>query len=264
MRAMSRLIAFVGMGLLLSLPVLAADDKDKKADAKKDPANKTEVDKDAPAKKAEPAKKDEAPRKGIGKKPLGKDADKETNSEKMVKAGVVTGKIMGVVESKKSVRIQVTFQVPKLNPGQLQAIQNAQVQMAQANSPQALLNARNALAQAQAGLYSMQSVQKDYELQAAEDIKVRAANPPAQFDDKGRIKRYTAKELKELKGTDKLPGYPAEFSDLRQDQIVQVTLIKKKGAPRTPIKKGKDVDPDLLNDFLPQMSMIVIVGEPKN
>jgi hypothetical protein len=267
MRAMLRLIAFVLMGFLLSLPVLGADDK--KDEAKKDEAKKTEVDKDAPAKKTEvdkdaPAKKDEMPKKGTGKKPAGKDADKEANTEKMVKAGVVTGKIMGVVESKKSIRIQVTFQVPKLNAGQLQAVQRAQVQMAQANSPQAMINARNALAQAQANLYSMQSVQKDYELQAVDDIKVRAANPPAQFDDKGRIKRYTAKELKELKGNDKLPGYPAEFSDLKQDQIVQVTLIRKKGAPRTPIKKGKDVDPDLLNDFLPQMSMIVIVSEPKN
>jgi hypothetical protein len=252
---MSRLFAFVLMGFLLSLPVLGAEDE--KADAKKDEVKKAEVDKDAPPKKVE------VPGKGIGKKPGGKDADKDANTEKTVKAGVVTGKIMGVVEEKKTIRIQVTFRVPKLNAGQVQALQNAQVQLAQAKNVQDVINARNAIAQAQANLYTFESVQKDYELQAADDIKVRAANPPAQFDDKGRIKRYTQKELKELKGNDKLPGYPAEFSDLRQEQIVQVTLVRKKGAPRTPVKRGKDVDPDLLNDFLPQMSLIVIVAEPK-
>src|SRR5690242_12784269 len=108
MRAMSHLCAFVLMGFLLSLPVLGAEDKDKKADAKKDEVKKAEVDKDAPPKKVEvkkaevdkdaPPKKVEVPAKGIGKKPLGKDADKDANTEKTVKAGVVTGKIMGVVE----------------------------------------------------------------------------------------------------------------------------------------------------------------------
>ena len=241
------------MGFLLSLPALSAEDKDKKADPKKDDANKTDV------------KKDEAPKKGDGKKSAAKNADKDkdTNTEKMVKAGVVTGKVMAVIEDKKSIRIQVTLQVPKLNPGALQNIQRAQIQLAQANSPQAMINARNALAQAQAGLYTIENVQKDYELQATDDVKVRMRNPPAQFDDKGRIKRYTQKELKELKGNDKQPGFPAEFSDLKQDQIVKVSLIRKKGAPRAPVKKGKDVDPDLLNDFLPQMSSIIILAEPK-
>ncbi|HEY7422878.1 MAG TPA: hypothetical protein VH682_01335 [Gemmataceae bacterium] len=253
MRVVSRIAAFVLTGFLLSLPALSAEDKDKKADPKKDDANKTDV------------KKDETPKKGAAKKSAVKaaDKDKDANTEKTVKAGVVAGKVMAVIESKKSIRIQVTFQVPKLNPGALQNIQNAQIQLAQATSPQAVINAQNAMAQAQAGLYTMQSVQKDYELQATDDVKVRMHNPPAQFDDKGRIKRYTQKELKELRGNDKQPGFPAEFSDLKQDQIVQVTLIRKKGAPRTPVRKGKDVDPDLLNDFLPQMSTIIILAEPK-
>ena len=50
-------------------------------------------------------------------------------------------------------------------------------------------------------------------------------NPPEAFDDKGRAKKYTPKELKELKGDDlKTPGYPGDFSDLVNDLIVNVTV----------------------------------------
>lgn len=259
MRPLSLLAALALLGLLLGLPVLAADDKDKKADPKKD-ADKADVKKADAPKKAE-APKPADPRRMPGKK--GKDMDKES-AEKTIRAGVVSGKVMAVIEDKKTIRIQVTFRVPKLNPGALQSIANAQNQLAQANSVQAMINAQNALAQAEASLYQWQNVQKDYELTTAEDAKIRMANPPAQFDDKGRLKRYTKKELKELKGDDKLPGYPAEFSDLKQDQIVQVTLMKKKDAPRGPVRRGKDVDPDLLSENLPQMSMIMIVYEPRN
>lgn len=232
MRAISRSVAFALMGLLLALPVLGADDNAKKPDTKKTNAKK--------------------------------DSDKDTNSEKMVKAGVAVGKIMAVVESKKSIRLQVTFRVPKLNPGALNSIAQAQNRLAQARTPQALIQAQQSLAQAQAGLYTMTNVQKDYELQALDTVSVRMRHPPVQFDDKGRIKRYTKKELKELKGDDKGPGFPASFADLKQGQIVQVTLVKKKDAPRVPVRRGKDADPDLLAEYQPQMSQVVIEVEPQN
>jgi hypothetical protein len=102
------------------------------------------------------------------------------------------------------------------------------------------------------------------EWNAIDSVKVRRVNPPIQFDDKGRVKKYTKKELKELKGEDKLPGYAAEFSDIKTGQYVKVTLVVKKGA-RVPIKKkGKDVDPEALKEARPQMSMIIIVAEPRN
>jgi hypothetical protein len=62
MQAISRIAAFAVMGFLLSLTVVAADDKDKKADPAKDDPKKTDVKKDDPAKKDakndDPAKKD--------------------------------------------------------------------------------------------------------------------------------------------------------------------------------------------------------------
>jgi hypothetical protein len=236
MRSMSRVLAFVLIGLLLSLPVLPADD----------------------------AKDDTPKKREVKKSNTKKDADKDINSEKMIKAGVARGQILEVVESDKSIRLRVPFQVPKLNPGALAAIQQAEINVARASSVQALIQAQQALAQAKARLYTMTDVSKEYELQATDDVKVRTLNPPRKFDNKGRTKKYTKKEEKELRGNDKLPGYQAEFSDLKQDQIVQVTLVKKKSAPRSPIKKSKEAAPDLLGDFLPQMSMIVIVAESKN
>jgi hypothetical protein len=197
-----------------------------------------------------------------------KDKDKETPAgEQLTKVGEVTAKIMAVVEDKKSVRIQVEQLVPVPNPGGQQQLLQAQFAMARARSPQAMMQAQMQMVRAQQNLVQIQRVTKDYELQATDDVKVRMMSPPPQFDDKGRVKKYTGKELKELKGNDKLPGYPGEFSDLKQDQIVQVTLVSKKAPPRPPagaVKKGKDSDPSLLLDNLPQISMVMILVEPKN
>ena len=58
----------------------------------------------------------------------------------------------------------------------------------------------------------------DVEVASTDDVKVRQANPPIAYDDKGRPMKRTHKELKELEGDSKLPGYPGEFSDLHRDQ----------------------------------------------
>jgi hypothetical protein len=79
-----------------------------------------------------------------------------------------------------------------------------------------------------------------------DDVKVRTKNPPVAYDDKGNKKKYTAKELKELKGDSKLPGYSAEFNDLKQNQVVEVSLVRKKS------DKGKQ----------PLAGVIMIVTQP--
>ncbi len=118
------------------------------------------------------------------------------------------------------------------------------------------------MARQEANLITYQA--KDVELQTTDDVKVRLVNPPVAFDDKGKIKKYTQKELQELKGNDpKLPGYNGEFSDIQTEQIVQVTLVRKKGEPSAkPMKKGKDADMELLKDELPPVSLIVVVNPP--
>ncbi len=193
-----------------------------------------------------------------------KDLDKST--EKMVKAGMVNGKIMAVYEDKKKIRIQVSY--PTLDPAGAQRMYNARAAIAQARDANAMRSAQNSLAEAQRTMYKYEN--KDIEIQAADDVVVRMLRPKEDFDDKGRPKKYTKKEKEELKGPDKkLPGYNADFGDLTTDQLVQVSLVRKKGMPavaKKPKRKGKDKDEaaeaDLLADYAPQASLIVIVREP--
>lgn len=108
---------------------------------------------------------------------------------------------------------------------------------------------------------------EDIELLLKDDVKIRQANPPEAFDDKGRPKKYNPKELKELKGDDlKSPGYPADFSDLTSQSIVNVTLMQK---PQKPVRggntglvgvAGKKEDPELAREMRPKISSIVIMG----
>src|SRR5262249_19749027 len=64
----------------------------------------------------------------------------------------------------------------------------------------------------------------DYELDQTGDMVVRLLNPPVQYDDKGFPKKYTAAELKELKGDNpKLPGYQGDTSDLKTGIQVRVS-----------------------------------------
>jgi hypothetical protein len=113
---------------------------------------------------------------------------------------------------------------------------------------------------------------EDIELLLKDDVKIRQANPPEAFDDKGRPKKYTIKELKELKGDDlKSPGYPADFSDLINQSIVNVTLMQK---PQKPVRggnsglvgvAGKKEDPELAREMRPKIASIVIMGRmPEN
>jgi hypothetical protein len=194
-----------------------------------------------------------------------KDADKHLNTPKSLSAGQMTGKIVAVVESKRSLRVQINLQVPVMNPGALVGLQQAQIQMAQARSWQSRMAAQQNMMQNQAVLYSMKNYSRDVELQTTEDVVVRMANPPPKYDDKGKVQKYTQKELRALRGDSKEPGYPAVFSDLTVDQVVTLTLVKKKAdaAARKPARpKGKEVDPDALLDSLPQVSMVYIVVDP--
>src|SRR5262249_19041165 len=98
---------------------------------------------------------------------------------------------------------------------------------------------------------------KNVELQAGDDMKVRTMNLPPVFDEKGQVKKLSAKELKERKGNDpKLPGYTAELADLKSNQMVTVYLAKKKDK-----NPAKNKDKDDVADNRPQVTMAVIQAE---
>ena len=153
--------------------------------------------------------------------------------------------------------------------GAMEPIYQAQMQKARARTAKEAYDAQMALMRAQQGMVKTEN--KDIEIQATDDVVVRRYQPREEFDDKGKPKKYTKKEKLELKGPDKkLPGYTAEFGDISTDQMVQLTLVRKKGGPvvKAPRRvKGKDKDAnaeaDLMAENGPMASLIFIVSEPR-
>src|SRR5262249_33698115 len=58
-------------------------------------------------------------------------------AEKMIRAGVLVGKVAAVYEDKRKIRLQVP--VPKLNPGAINGILQAQMQLARARTVVAMI-----------------------------------------------------------------------------------------------------------------------------
>jgi hypothetical protein len=208
--------------------------------------------------------------------PKDKNKDLDKNSEQTVKAGVLVGKVAAVYEEKRKLRIQVKVPITKINPAALNGMSQAQSAYRQAAARRDLAGMRTAQAQMQqhqSQLYQVEMKTRDVEVEAIDDVVVRIAKPREEFDEKGRVRKLTAKQLKELKGPDpKLPGYKAEFSDVQAEQLIRVQLVRKKDAPKPaarPRRKAKDKDEgdlgaelDLLAESQPRASMIVILLDP--
>ncbi len=176
--------------------------------------------------------------------------------------------------SQKDFSITVSTVVPELDVGQQQQLANLNAQLVRQNAQmlqylankdrnnaintqQAIAQTNIQIAQTKAKLFKPKELSKDYDLRAAENIKVRSKFPPTEYDDKGNLKRWTAKELKALKGNSKLPGYPAEYDALRPGQLVQ-TYLAKVSKEKTP-KGLKTEEP--MEGTRPEVVMIVIVQE---
>jgi hypothetical protein len=68
----------------------------------------------------------------------------------------------------------------------------------------------------------------ELEVRVADDLVVRFKKAPRQFDGKGKPITPTHEQLQALKGDLKLPGYAADYGDLKAGQIVQIRLGKRK------------------------------------
>lgn len=239
--------------LTLLLPVFAADDKDaNKANDDKDTKKPAATEKDEPKKDA--PKPDDPKGKDAPKPEEKKDAKKPEPpakaepKEKLIPLGTLVGKLTRVEGAEKFITVQVT---------QAYAVPSGNYRPSKGSRPSV----------------QTKEMKQDIELQPADELIVRVMNLPPKFDDKGRPRKPTKDEIKELKGTNpKLPGYAADFESLKPDQLVQVSIAKKKDAtvktaPR-PIAKAKTKekkDDDAAADPEPErplVTMIVILGEP--
>jgi hypothetical protein len=259
---LSCLFACLLFGLMCLVPTLTADEKkeakkpdvaDEKKDAKKEDAAEKKDDK-KDAKKADAEKKDE--KKDAEKKDDKKDAKKADADEKKKetkkaepkdKLGTpIVGKLKRVEGAQKYLTVEVAIPAGMVVSG-VRTVGKVRVPT-----------------------YRPQIIRKDFDFQAADEMKVRAAQPPLDYDEKGKPKKYTAKELKEMKGPDpNLPGYMADFDSLKAGQIVKVYFIPPKkdegkawAAKDKPKKKDKDGDKDIADEVKAEARMIVIMAEP--
>ena len=136
----------------------------------------------------------------------------------------MAGKVVEVNETAKSLKVEVTIEYSKPNLGEMQALQQAKINYARAVASRDVngaLNAQVDMANHAARLSSIEKKTQQVEVASTDDVKVRQAEPPPAYDDKGNLKKRTEKELKELKGDPKDPdsklvGYPAQFSDVHR------------------------------------------------
>jgi hypothetical protein len=184
--------------------------------------------------------------------------DKKEAASKMIAAGEIQGRVVNVEGTRKvfTMELTVAYQVP--NVGAMNNMANIRLQMAQARDRQTLLNLQVQLLQAQAQMYQVEKKSHNVDIEASDDIQVRLKDPPVTFDEKGNVKKYTKKELKEMKGDPKLPGYAGDFDSLKTDQIVTVKLAKMKESPKA---RGKNEDKELLSDNKPVATMVMILAE---
>src|SRR6266542_1079194 len=236
---MSRLLRWTLLPLsallsaLLIAPLVAADDK------KNDPKTPPKV-----------SEKKDAPKLAPPKVPEKKEAE-----NKLIKAGEVAGELVSVEPTKNSIKVKVPLRYSELNQGAVNGLMQAQIDLRNARDYNGVYNARRAMAKHLSELYTIKTSSIEIPVDAADECKVRMAQPKAVFDDMGNVKKLSAKDLAALRGKDRL--FDAEFSDLSPGQLIRVTLVKPKTVPTGP--KTKD---DLkFDDYKLQASRIIILSQ---
>ncbi len=234
---MRSILRCLGLALALGLlPFALAEDK---KDVPKDPdppKEKTDDPKDEP-KKPDP--------KALAK-------EQKEAVDKLTSGGEITGKLVRWESNGHEFTVQVEYSYFVPNAGEARALADLQYKLATAKNVQDALNIKQQMADHQRKLYDAKKDHQDFEFIAAEDIKYRLAVPATLFDDKGQPRKPTKKELDEMKGPNpKLPGYTAEMSDVKSNQLVTVYLPKK-----TPKKDDK-----FIKGEKPEVTMILILGD---
>jgi hypothetical protein len=101
------------------------------------------------------------------------------------------------------------------------------------------------------------------DLSVADDVKVRLPSPPPATDEKGNPKKYTAKELKALKGPGNEWGYSADFDSLKPGQTVRFYLKWPKPSAQQPSRPaGSKKDPSTVDTPQPVIATIHILVQP--
>jgi hypothetical protein len=204
--------------------------------------------------------------------------------DSLVQAGQAVGKLSNLDGTDHTFTLQIQYQYltatakGKTNP-EVKKLVRQQAQVLKTTDPIKRLERLDKLIlQAQRmqltgkgnrNLFKVTTGRKDFNLRTIDDVKIRTMQLPVEYDDQGKVKKYTAKELKELKGKDpNLPGYTAAWDQVADGQTVKVTLLPKKKKKDTQKDAAKDKDAkdkaaaEADDDYRPQVKMLVIMKEP--
>jgi hypothetical protein len=212
-------------------------------------------------------------------------ADKNNNNQAiaqdysaLAQSGPIIGKVKSISPTDKTFTLEIDINLLQSKNNGRAAVQALEQQERIARLEQDILRTRNPVQRAQkmqqlAAQVERDQLQqarnqnsgrvvtqhKDFDLESTVDAKVRRQDPPVQYDEKGNPKQYTQKELKELKGDPKQPGYEADWDSLKVGQTIKVTF----GKPQTKDNKdnnNKD-NKDTKDDNKPRASLIMIIKD---
>lgn len=170
----------------------------------------------------------------------------------------VNAKLVAVEDGRITVEFTYTAQV--INPDIAKKLENLNQAFNDANNiqnqaqrftvqQQILLAGRDLQKQ----LYNAEEKTEQQPFDLDEKTKVRIASLPMTNAD-GKPIKYTAAQLRELKGTGNLPGYNAKPDDLKIGQQVRVHFLKNKSAPANPFATN--------NDKLVYTASLVVINDP--
>lgn len=205
-----------------------------------------------------------------------------------------SGKLLSAPLPSSSFILEMSFQSASVKPGtnqnnannanasmqvqrELQRINQLERQIQTSRNPQqvAMHQAQLQAAIAQLQLYQqrqgnaqgaldIQTQKKTVEFHASDDIIVRRLNLPSEYDEKGQPKKYSAEELRKLRGNKpNLPGYEAKLEDLTTGTLVKVTTVAKTKPSSSAKKEDKD-SKDASDAPKTAVTMIVILGDDPN
>ncbi len=191
------------------------------------------------------------------------DATEKKQADKLIKSGkAFVGKLVKIDGDKRVLTIEVTYPTTKQDPQTMQNLANLQLRRIEAQRNRNPVDRLRQLSQIDIDIEKgtrnlYKTATKKIELDAPEDMNVRTKVLPVELDDKGKPRKLTEKEKRELKGPDPtLPGYTGDFDSLKSDQTVEVFLAK-----QPPKSKAKDKDADNTESTRPRIARIVILAE---
>jgi hypothetical protein len=197
-------------------------------------------------------------------KPAPKPGSTETKKEHpakpkpFVSAKPFRAKIVRVESAQRMFSVEITIPKGQENVDAARTLINLRQQLLTTRDAGSIRNIQIEIAKNQANLYSVKEEKQNVEVEAVDEMKVRTMILPVETDEKGKPRKLTEKEKRELKGPDtNLKGYMAEFDSLKPGQIVDVYLEK----PAKGSKQVKTKDLAAVKEK-PKVVMMLILQEP--